>query len=214
MKKINFNLFLPALIIVIATTIIIFGAQARINNNDQVVVQSSVEDNVAAHLLVASETTATSTLLVDLSDVTNYPHYMNAGTLEIAQIRVDYSADTAASTTLKFGVIASSTQAGDLTDLYWFDEVSFSLAGTSGDEHDSKILDYSPSVMKLNLASGEPVSFLTNDSSLVDATYATTTALLSPAGYASPGVGDLIMKVYSQSGTATISATAIYRIKE
>jgi len=214
MKKINFNLFLPALIIVIAITVIVFGTQARINNNDQVVVQSSIEDNIAVHLMLAAETTATSTDLVDLSDTTNYPHYMNAGTMEIAQVRFDYSTETTASTTLKLGVIASSTQAGDYVDIYWFDEISFFADGTETNSRQSKVIDYAPSVMKLNLSGGKPVSFLSNDYSLWTTDYATTSPLKSPAGYGAPGVGDLIMKVYDQKGTATTSVTAIYRIKE
>ena len=220
LHKIIKQLFLSILAIIVIGGVSCFLAisfpsvEARINNNDQVVVQSSVEDNVAVHFLAAAEDTASSTVLVDLSDVTNYPHYMNAGTMEITQIRLDHSSEAAASTTLKFGVLASSTIAGDLVDIYWFDEISFSNDGATGNNHQSKILDYSPSVMKLNLSSGIPVSFLTNDSSLVDTFYATTTSLRNPNGYGAPGVGDLLMKIYNQEGTATTSVTVLYRIKE
>ncbi len=194
-----------------------FGYQiwARQNNNDPVVQDAAVVDNVAVHLTVISETTATSTLLVDLDDTTNFPHYVTAGSLELSQIRFDFHALDSSTTTVKIGVVASTTPEGNLTDIYWFDEATFTATdGGNADDHTSLTLDYAPSTLKLNLSGGEPASFLTNDYQKSTTDYATTTALLSPKGYSAPEAGDLIMKIYRQSGIATTSATALYRVIE
>lgn len=187
-------------------------ANARQNNNDQVVIQAQGQDNVAAHLEVASETTATSTVLIDLSDTTNFPHF-TTNPLEISQIRVHWFTDVVATTTLKFGIIASSTLTGDLVDVYWFDEISFSSLVATDRARQQVTIDYGLSYMKMDLANGVPNSFLTNDSTTLTGDYATTTSLLSPNGYINPGVGDVVMQVWEQSGTATSTVTVLYRTK-
>ena len=211
-KQAYFSFAAFALVISLA-----FGYQlwARQNNNDPVVQDAAVVDNVAAHLTVISETTATSTLLVDLDDTTNFPHFVTAGSLELSQIRFDFHALGSATTTVKIGVVASTTPEGNLTDLYWFDEATFTATdGGNTDDNTSLTLNYAPSTLKLNLSSGEPASFLTNDYQQSTTDYATTTALLSPKGYSAPEAGDLIMKIYRQSGAATTSATVLYRVVE
>ena len=192
---------------------------ARISSprGDEIVESSDAVDNVLARLVLAAETTATSTSLVDLSDESGFPHIAGSA-IEVSKIIVNWSTDVIATTTLKFGVIASSTPAGDLVDVYWFDEVSFTssnLDGTAVDQpgRQQRVLDYSPSVVKLDIASGLPNSFLANDSSTLNSTFATTTRLISPNGYVALGVGDLVMRVYDQKGTATTSATVLYRVR-
>lgn len=189
---------------------------ARVNNNDNVVAPAQLQDNVSVKLDVVGETTATSTVLVDLSDTTNFKHGRTTGTIEVSQIKVNWTTDVIATTTLKFGLVASSSPSGAVVDVYWFDELSFSstdLSGAKFSGRQEKILDYSPSAMKLDISSGAPASFATNDSSTSNSSFATTTSLISPKGYSAVGVGDLVMSIYDQKGTATTSVTAIYRVK-
>lgn len=188
--------------------------EARTNNNDQVVAFAQTQDTVATKLDVVTETTATSTVLVDLSDTTNFKHIRSSGAIEVFKIRVNWSTQVVATTTLKFGVIASSTASGSNVDVYWFDEVSFNSQnlGNGIEQRRTSVLDYSPGLIRLSLLSGQPASFVTNDSSLYTAGYATTSPLLSPKGYSAPGVGDLVMQVYDQKGTATTSVTTLYRV--
>ena len=205
--------------IIAGLALLLLGSQvyARISSprGDNVVASEDAVDNVLARVVVAAETTATSTSLVDLSDTTNFPH--NPGnSIEVSKIIVNWSTDVIATTTLKFGVIASSTPSGANVDVYWFDEVSFSSTNPTGLTEfgrQEKVLDYSPSLVRLDLASGKPNSFLANDSNLYTTAFATTTSLLSPNGYVNLGVGDLVMQV-DQKGTATTSASAIYRVRE
>lgn len=186
-------------------------AEARIENNDQVVRSSELVDNVAVRFELLAETTATSTIAIDLSDTTNFPH-VSTGALEIAQIHIDWDSLVAATTTIKFGVLASSTDAGDLVDVYFFDSVSFSNypSGDGGLGVQSKTLSYSPSAIRFDLSSGAPSRFLSDDSLIVTAAYATTTELDSANGFINPGVGDMVMEIYGQAGTASTSITVIY----
>lgn len=192
-------------------------ANARELYNDPVTATADAIDNVAIKLVIATETTATSTLMIDRSDTTNWPHSLVGATgIQVAQMTFDWSAESNATTTLKVGVIASSTASGNVVDVYWFDEVSFTaqdLTGTLGSSRQSQTLSYSPSVIDLALSSGVPSKFLTNDSSLSTSDFATTTPLLSPNGYVAPAVGDLVLRVYDQKGTATTSVTTLYRTR-
>jgi len=188
-------------------------AYARISflQGDNVVESSDAVDNVSARLLLAGETTATSTSLVDLSDETNFPH--NAGSaIEVSKIIFDWQTETVASTTIKVGLIASSTDSGSNVDVYWFDTVNFN-SNDSDSSRQQRVLDYSDSVVKLGISSGKPSGFLANDSDLYTADFATTTQLLSPNEYINLGVGDLVMQVFSQKGIATTSAHTIYRVR-
>lgn len=192
-------------------------AFARVSNRtgDEVVTSTDTEDNVTTHLQLANLSAATSSILVDLSDNSNFKHLSSTGSVDVSQIRLDWATQGAATTTLKVGVIASTTPAGNLADIYWFDEVSF-ISATVDTRRQTKILDYSPSVVKTRVASGVPTKIVTNDSSLSSSTYATTTKYTSPRGSftTNPGVGDLVMYVYEQSGNATTSATTLYRTTE
>jgi hypothetical protein len=114
------------------------------------------------------------------------------------------------------GVIASSTASGANTDVYWFDEVHFAsdtLAGVRNQSRSRVVLDYNPSVMKMDLSSGSPASFITNDKSLYTAEYATTTPVYSPNGFIYPGVGDLVLRVYAQQGNSTTTVSTLGRVK-
>lgn len=222
--KIKFILVIAAIFFTAFVVLQVYPVEARINNNDQVVVSAQTNDNVAVRLNLPAIAAATSTVLVDLSDTTNFQHSAASGIMQISQIRVNWSSNVIATTTLKFGVIASSSASGALADVYWFDELSFNNSGLSATDsrgyRQEKVIDYNGSVMKLDISSALPNSFFTNDKSTSDNTFATTTKLSSPVGLTSagsgsnPGVGDLVMRIYSQQGTATTSVSVMYRVKE
>lgn len=215
LKKIDSRIFVAAVFLALLFSVTsIQIAYARVNNNDMVMSLSQQQDNVLSRLIIPAGTVATSTQLVDLSNVTNFRHVRSTGTVEISQIRFDWSTDTAATTTIKVGVIASTSPSGNVSDVYWFDSVSFASAiGTNFTGRQSAVLDYAVSAVKLDLSSGLPASYLTGDSSLSQSSYATTTTIKSPSGFANPGVGDLVAQVYDQKGTATTSISTIYRVK-
>ena len=195
---------------------------ARTSNRagDDVVQISVAEDSVAFKMTLPALTAATSTVLVDLSDTTNFKHVASTGGVEVTKLSFDWSTQVVATTTIRVGVIASTTPAGNLADIYWFDEVSFStgslVASTDQSGRQNKVLDYSPSILNARVASGVPSYFVTNQSDTSSTKYATTTKYTSPRGSftVNPNVGDLVMEIYDQKGTATTSVTGIYRVTE
>lgn len=219
-KEISARMFVGISIFVLAFAVTgVSIVEARMNNADPVTALAQTKDNVISKLTIPALATATSTVLVDVSDSssTNFKHIGISG-LEVSQIRVEWTSDVVATTTLKFGVIASTTPAGNLVDVYWFEEMSFSTyaLGTFNGRQE-KILDFGTSVAKLGVASGIPTGFFTNDKDTSSSLFATTTKYASPVGLSSagsgslPNVGDLVMRVYDQKGTATTSVTTVYR---
>ncbi len=221
LKRIDTKLFAGIVIFVLAFSVMgVSVVEARVNNADTVVALSQQNDNVTSRLTLPAIAAATSTILVDLSNNINYRH-IGTQSLEISQIRVQWTTDVIATTTLKVGVISSTSASGALADVVWFDEVSFSTVGGGNAflGRQEKVLDYNNSVIKLAISSASTTGFISNDKSNSDSTFATTTKLSSSIGLTSagsgtfPGVGDLVMRIYDQKGTATTSVTTIYRTK-
>lgn len=212
-KEINNRV--ATMIIIVALLFSVVGvkiAYARTNNSDNVVALAQTQDNVSARMILPAGTVATSTVLVDLSDSTNFRH--TGASLEVSMIRFAWTTEVIATTTIRVGVVASTSPAGNVSDVYWFDEVSFSsTVSNQFNGRQEKVLDYQPSVVKLGILSNLPAGYITGDTKLNTTSYATTTKLKSPNGYINPAVGDLVMDVYDQKGTATTSVTVIYRAK-
>ena len=190
-------------------------AYARVNNNDPVQAPAQLQDNISARFTMPALTTSTSTVGVDLSNTTNFKHFNSSGAIEVSQIRFEWSTLVPATTTIKVGVIASSSANGAVVDVYYFDEISFVHHTGNLNPRQSKTLNYQPGAMKLGLSSGAPISFITNEFSTSTTEFATTTYLTSPLGKSMtrPNVGDLIYRFYEQAGTATTSITTDYRVK-
>ena len=217
-KEISTRMFMSIAIFALAFAITgVSVVEARQNGSDPVTASAQMNDNVTARVKVSTSTPA-SLVLWDLSDTTNFKH-TNASSLEVSMIKVTWEADAPATTTIKIGVIASTSASGALADVYWFDEVSFSTyALTAFNGRQEKVLDYQPSVLKLNLSGGTPLSILTNDVSTSTSQFATTTKLVSPVSFwqstgSNPGVGDLVARIYDQKGTATSSIQVTARSK-
>ena len=201
-------------------------AYARLNNRtgDLVVTQTDSEDNVMARLQLANNSNATSTLLVDLSGTSVYKHTPNAGSVDISQIRLTWftTGTATTSTEVLLGVIASTTKSGSLTDIHWFARETFFADNDNGidttqvdERSQERVLSFSPSLLKTRITSAEPANFVTNDTSLATSLFATTSPLITADGtYSAPGVGDVVMRIHSQTGNATTSATVLYRVTE
>jgi len=190
---------------------------ARVSNvtGDEVVQSVETEDYVLGHILLGSLTAPTSTVLVDRSDTSNFPHFRSSGDIFVSQIRVGFDTrENAATSTVKIGVIASTTLSGNLQDIHYFDEVTFSALDK---KHQQFVFDYSPAALKISSHSGTATSsyLKTSDRDLLVPFFATTTEITSPTGLFStfPQVGDLIARVSQVDGTATITATVIYDVK-
>ena len=194
-------------------------AYARISNysDDEVTTSAMTEDGVMVRLTLPANDSATSTVLVDLSDNLNFRHGPSSGSVDISKIRVSNYALSNATTTIKFGVIASTSPSGNVADIYWFDDVSFTTDGNRANSVDliqDKTIDYFPSLLKTRISSATSSSFVSNDLTRSASYFATTTKYTSPRGINSvnPAVGDVVMRVYDQKGTATTTVDLFYRV--
>lgn len=199
---------------ILAISVPIF-ARTSSTAGDIVTVSSEVIDNRAVHLQLVGDTTQapTSTVLVDLSDNSNFKHIPSTGAIKVSQASFTWASDTVASTTLQIGVIASTTPEGNLADVYWFDSVAFS---TDVARRASIVRNYSPSVISLALSGGAPSYFVTNEKDMSTSNFATTSTKTSPRGLftVAPNVGDLVMRVKYLNGKATITADILYTVEE
>lgn len=198
---------------VLAVSVPVF---ARFSDTDDMVVTPDVAvDNRAVHMQLIGDTnqTPTSTVLVDLSDTTNFKHSPNSGAIRVSRIYTSFTSDTVASTTLQFGVVASTTPEGHIADVYWFDSVYFS---TDVNRRASQVLDYSPSVFDLRITSGAPANFVTNEKSMSTSNFATTSTKTSPRGLftVAPNVGDLVMRQNYLNAKATVTVSVLYSVLE
>ena len=187
-------------------------ARTSSSTRDLVVTNTDTEDNYQAHMVLPALAVSTSTVLVDISDVTNYPHFVNAGSVDILNFRVSATSDIAATTTVKIGVVASTTPAGDISDVYWFDQI---VLNTNTAVPNSGSIDYSPSILKTRVSGGSLTNAITNDSTLSGSGFATTTAYTSPVGTYStnPGVGDVVLSVVP-TAAVSLSITSSYRVTQ
>lgn len=201
-----------AVLVLLALSAQFVHARFTLREGDMVVQDAAALDVVATRLLLAANAAATSTGLVDVS--ASSPHAIPNATAEVSQLQFEHFSNGIATTTLKVGVLASTTAAGGNVDVYWFADVTLVSEGSQSTA-DRAVLDYSPAYLNTALSSGAPSKFETNDSSLYTADFATTSPLLYPSGsYVAPAVGDLVLRVYDQKGTATTSVTTLYRSRE
>lgn len=161
---------------------------------------------VRYRLNVAAATTSTSTVLIDLSDSTNFPH---SGTREITiqSLKIDVDKAAASTGTVKVGVVSSiNASSGTVT---WFAGKEF-LLNVSNTE---KTIDntYIPSYLPLRVAtlatsddSVETPYILSNDTTDASSTYQTDVELPSPSGGSNPGPGDIVMAI-TKTGEAAIT---------
>ncbi|MBU2060217.1 MAG: hypothetical protein KKB38_21100 [Gammaproteobacteria bacterium] len=210
-KKLSIALIVFGVILLTGSASAFLYEKLTFSRNNQVVATQEQEENVSVTMTAPAVSTASSTVLVDRSDTLMFPHYQTDGSILISRININWDASgNSATTSIKFGVIASSTPDGSLVDVYYFDRVDFNSAGGLSQR---VTLEYTPSLMKLDLNNATTSSFVSNDTDLLTSIFATTTPLLSPRGYdiTYPNVGDLVMRIYDQQGLATTTAQVFYQ---
>lgn len=145
---------------------------------------------VAAHL-------STSTLIVDLSNTTNWPH-KRTGEIHVYNVRLNIDKTAASTTTVKLGVVTlSSTTAGDVT---WFlgAENERNVSNTLLPIYVTSDLVYNLKVVPsatMGLVGSTPY-ILSNDKTTTSTAYQNDVKIPSTTGTLTiPAAGDLIMLV-------------------
>ena len=202
---------------VFAGVTLVYARNANVTG-DEIVTTTESEDYMLGHFVLGGITAPTSTVLVDRNDTANFPHFRSTGDIRVSKIEVGWDTrENAATTTVKIGVIASTTPTGDLQDILYFDEVTFTTGTAADRRHQKHVFDYSPAALRISSHSGTATSsFLrTSDRDLLVPYFATTTEITSPTGRFStfPEVGDLVLRVSQIDGTATVTVTELYDVK-
>lgn len=173
----------------------VFGAQEK--------------SNFEIHYVLAGDITviSTATILIDLSDTSNFPHKQTTS-IDISYLKITVEKVRASSGTIKVGVVTrvDATNA----DVSFFASVIFATTTATRIE---KELAISPSTIRTRIKNGAPLFFVTNDSSTSDTLFQTDFPLATGAGgLATPEVGDIVVKTVARNTEeATYTITAFYQ---
>jgi len=145
-------------------------------------------------------------ILIDLSDIVNFPHTLGTGTIYIAGIHVNLNPTTAFRGDLHIGFLenVNGTDGDFHTLIGWHDDQQ----GAEIDAEIDKVLN--PFVCS-------SVNHLTNDISLDDTAFQTDVALSSPfdsvAAYTTmSGDGDIALRLVRTAGTVDFDVTVQYYV--
>jgi len=157
------------------------------------------ESNVLLRHSIVANTVSTSTILIDRSDITNYPHKLT-NAIDISFININLDKATTSSGTIKIGVIVS-INATD-ADVHFFSGIDF--ANSTGTHIEMKE-NITPSTIRTQVKSSSPLFFVTNDTSLTDTDFQNDTSIPNAVGgTATPEVGDIVLQV-TRTGTELLS---------
>lgn len=159
---------------------------------------------------LAVTATSTSTVLVDRSDTTNWPH-KHAGSIRIVGLDVNVDKAAASTTTVKIGVVNFiNASTGSIT---WVWEKSHLTNVSNTDVNANPHFFPIPINCKVEPANtaddGATPYVLSNDTTSGSSTYQNDSDLPSPNGDVSPGLGDLILFV-QKPGTSTTATVNIH----
>lgn len=171
---------------------------------------------VRYRLSVAADT-STNTVVVDLSNTTNWKH-KETGEINFDVLRLSLDKLALSTCTVKLGVVNFiNTSTGSVT---WFfsKEVGMSTSTASSENRDFN--DYRPDSIRLRVdpastpdTDGSTPYILSNDTTSGSTTYQTDINLPSPVGNTAPGAGDLVMLVTNGTGALVVNFELLYHTR-
>lgn len=165
------------------------------------------KDAVLSSYSSSSLATSTSVIVVDLSDIVNFPH-KQTGEVSVIGVRSDIAKATTSSGTLKIGVVTRvSATNGDIS---WFWVRNFNLDASSPAINEVLSLPETFYRLKVNTGGTTPY-FLTNDKTTNSTTFQTDVNLPTPVGNTAPGVGDIVAQLTNlASGSLNFTVQLLY----
>ena len=148
----------------------------------------------------------TNYVLIDLSDVTNFPHlFVNRVILHNLRLHGEKAADGAYD--IWVGVVTRVDATNG--DVSWIHVFHLEASGNPTDSTDRFAQEQAFGPTDLGIVGGAAVSFVTNQSEVTNTAWQTDVGLASPVGAAGgatgkPGVGDVVVRVEEVSGAGTI----------
>lgn len=160
--------------------------------------------------LTVAANTSTHTVLVDLSNTTNWPH-KETGYIAIDALKVTVDKVAASSPTVKIGVVTFVDASTGSVAYAWSLDASKNVSNTSVEAFNN----WSPSFLRLKVNPTAPTGVLFTDGSTpyllssehVRANTAFQTDVILPNPYgtdAAPGLGDIILSVNNVDATNSV----------
>jgi|GEM_PF-5401521 len=176
--------------------------------------QVSREESSYVKYFLDGITASTSTILIDLSDTTNFPHE-KTGYACLTNIRINVDKVAASTATIKIGVV---TEVGATNgDVEWFFSKVFE-ADTVG-THLVENVNFAPAVIRAYVNSSGGTPYLLSSDRTTDSTvYQTDVGLPTTAdtgGGVFPSAGDIVLRVEYETGASAsdITVEALYYTK-
>jgi len=152
------------------------------------------------HLEVTGVEATTYYILIDRSDITNFPHPIE-GPIIIDRIVLNAEEPTAGVFEINFGVIVENDGTNGTVH---------NFIGRLNDTNPHDMICDPPAGINLEIASSKPVWVLTNIIDADNVIWKNDETLTSPAGAATPpGVGDLVMSVVEVSGAGVFDFSVL-----
>jgi len=162
---------------------------------------------------------STTTLLIDKSDTTNWPHVKDQW-INVDSIKLSVDGVAASTQSVKIGVVSKiHASSGSVT---WFHTYRKEL-NVTGNQTMVEGGNYNPAPSFLRLRVDGGVSFgdgegstsylISNDTDLNTTTYQSDVNLPSPDGNTAPGIGDIIMQISNGASAIVIDAQLIYHAR-
>lgn len=158
--------------------------------------------HVHSNASIASTVSSTNTILIDLSDTTNYPH-KETGELQISYVTISADHPAVSTGSIKLGVVNMvNVSSGSVT---WF--VNFDLEKSTATAFTRTYTIASPAFYRLRVnsqgqtdsgstASGLTPYIISNDKTTESTAYQSDVVLTTVAGTnVAPAVGDIILQV-------------------
>jgi len=175
---------------------------AKVTSDGELAVTSTErERNVSLHYQNTAIAATEYSVLVDLSDTTNFPHD-STGRIDVSLIRVDVEKSAAN--------VIGEIEIGLITRIDGTDsdiDYLYGLQFLKGDvQYISEVINYAPSQLKF--AAGR---YITNVSETNVAAVNTGASLDSPNGSISPALGDIVVKqLYTSGGNYDFDIELLY----
>jgi hypothetical protein len=167
--------------------------------------QAPDKTNTVRARLTATLNSSTSTVLVDLSDTTRWPH-KETGEVNISAIRVDVDKIAASSGTIKIGVVNAVDIASGTVTWVWGREFGKNVSNSDV----SFVANYVPTFLRLKVnpptypADGVLPYVLSNDVTTDSTVYQSDVTLTAASGTSvAPGVGDVLVLITNSDITNT-----------
>ena len=165
------------------------------------------KSNKLIHYVITGNVASTSTILIDLSDTSGYPH-KKTNSINISFLKIIVDKVDLATGSVKIGVVTRvDTTDGDVS---FFADVSFTT--TTVLYLESK-LNITPSTIRTLVKSNSVQHFVTNDTLSSNTNFQTDVSLnTSAGGVAFPAIGDIVIHVTGRNTkAANFSFSVLYQ---